>query len=89
MNLNFAILELFFTFSVNVGLESLNTIFGYVSVSCLPYGLVVRISGSHPEGPGSIPGMGSEYCPLLFLLLEIKLAIFLESRIWIYLILHH
>ena len=24
-----------------------------------PFGLVVRISGSHPGGPGSIPGMGS------------------------------
>ena len=24
----------------------------------VPYCLVVRISGSHPEGPGSIPGMG-------------------------------
>ena len=23
-----------------------------------PLGLVVRISGSHPGGPGSIPGMG-------------------------------
>ena len=24
----------------------------------IPYGLVVRISGFHPEGSGSIPGMG-------------------------------
>uniref|UniRef100_A0A0K0G5A0 Uncharacterized protein n=1 Tax=Strongyloides venezuelensis TaxID=75913 RepID=A0A0K0G5A0_STRVS len=24
----------------------------------LPYGLVVRIRGFHPRGPGSIPGMG-------------------------------
>jgi hypothetical protein len=24
----------------------------------LPYGLVVRITGFHPVGPGSIPGMG-------------------------------
>ena len=24
----------------------------------LPFGLVVRISGFHPEGPGSIPGVG-------------------------------
>ena len=28
------------------------------SVSCLPGGLVVRIRGSHPRGPGSIPGLG-------------------------------
>ena len=34
----------------------------------LPYGLVVRISGSHPEGPGSIPGMGSVvFFPCFFL----------------------
>lgn len=25
----------------------------------LPYGLVVRIRGFHPRGPGSIPGMGN------------------------------
>ena len=25
----------------------------------IPYCLVVRISGSHPGGPGSIPGMGT------------------------------
>ena len=25
----------------------------------IPYCLVVRISGFHPEGPGSIPGMGT------------------------------
>ena len=25
----------------------------------IPYCLVVRISGFHPEGPGSIPGMGN------------------------------
>ena len=25
----------------------------------LPYGLVVRIRGSHPRGPGSIPGVGT------------------------------
>ena len=24
-----------------------------------PYGLVVRISGFHPDGPGSIPGVGT------------------------------
>ena len=26
------------------------------------YGLVVRISGSHPGGPGSIPGNGILFC---------------------------
>ena len=25
----------------------------------IPFGLVVRMPGSHPGGPGSIPGMGS------------------------------
>ena len=25
----------------------------------LPYGLVARIAGFHPAGPGSIPGMGN------------------------------
>lgn len=24
----------------------------------IPYGLMVRIFGFHPDGPGSIPGMG-------------------------------
>ena len=28
----------------------------------LRYGLVVRISGSHPGGPGSIPGNGRHFC---------------------------
>ena len=28
---------------------------------CLPYGLVVRISGFHPDGPGSIPGVGTMF----------------------------
>ena len=28
------------------------------------YGLVVRISGSHPGGPGSIPGNGNLFPPL-------------------------
>ena len=27
-------------------------------ISNLRYGLVVRIAGSHPAGPGSIPGNG-------------------------------
>ena len=28
-------------------------------ISDLPYGLVVRIPGFHPGGPGSIPGVGT------------------------------
>ena len=27
----------------------------------LPYGLAVRIPGFHPGGPGSTPGMGTQY----------------------------
>ena len=30
-------------------------------VTGIPYGLVARISGFHPEGPGSIPGMGEYF----------------------------
>ena len=33
---------------------------------CLPYGLVVRIPGFHPGGPGSIPGVGSNCAFILF-----------------------
>ena len=29
----------------------------------VPYGLVVRIRGSHPRGPGSIPGVGTNIFP--------------------------
>ena len=29
-----------------------------VPITVLPFGLVVRIPGFHPGGPGSIPGMG-------------------------------
>ena len=35
----------------------------------LPYGLVVRIPGFHPGGPGSIPGLG------VFLSLSMKYSI--------------
>ena len=31
----------------------------------LPYGLVVRIPGFHPGGPGSIPGVGTIFYPLV------------------------
>ena len=30
-----------------------------IIVSCIPYGLAVRIPGFHPGGPGSTPGMGT------------------------------
>ena len=32
-----------------------------LSPTSLRYGLVVRIAGSHPAGPGSIPGNGNFY----------------------------
>ena len=35
-------------------------------LSCLPYGLAVRIPGFHPGGPGSTPGMGTSNFLLLF-----------------------
>ena len=31
------------------------------TVRPIPYSLVVRISGSHPVGPGSIPGVGTNF----------------------------
>ena len=47
---------------------------GLKFVSChLRYSLVVRICGSHPHGPGSIPGGGTIFCyktVRIFLLLE-------------------
>ena len=30
------------------------------------HGLGVRIAGSHPAGPGSIPGVGTSFCQSLF-----------------------
>jgi hypothetical protein len=44
-------------FSFNGYWLRLNLVIGSMNVS-LPYGLVVRITGFHPVGPGSIPGMG-------------------------------
>ena len=35
-----------------------------------PYGLAVRIPGSHPGGPGSTPGMGNHLFQMLEWLLE-------------------
>ena len=38
----------------------MNDCIGVFSLSAsLPYGLVVRIPGFHPGGPGSIPGVGT------------------------------
>ena len=31
------------------------------AINVLPYGLVVRIPGFHPGGPGSIPGVGNSF----------------------------
>ena len=36
-----------------------NTCIDMGAVEGLPYGLVVRIPGFHPGGPGSIPGVGT------------------------------
>ena len=35
-------------------------------ISPIRYGLVVRIAGSHPAGPGSIPGTGTESFFVIF-----------------------
>ena len=32
-----------------------------IELYIFPYGLVVRIAGSHPAGPGSIPGVGKRF----------------------------
>ena len=40
--------------------HNLNT-YIVVSFCIFPYGLVVRIAGSHPAGPGSIPGVGKRF----------------------------
>ena len=34
------------------------------SLSLFPRGLTARISGFHPGGPGSTPGMGNFFLPL-------------------------
>ena len=36
----------------------------HISLATVRYGLVVRIAGSHPAGPGSIPGNGILFCQL-------------------------
>ena len=35
---------------------------GFTSAVDSSSGLVVRIPGSHPGGPGSIPGVGTNFC---------------------------
>ena len=47
---------------------------GAISIS-LRYGLVVRIAGSHPAGPGSIPGNGTP-----FGLVQLETSIFFVSK---------
>ena len=37
------------------------TLLRVLAIPAIPCGLVVRISGFHPDGPGSIPGMGTFY----------------------------
>ena len=45
-----------------------------------PYGLVVRIPGFHPGGPGSIPGVGrSAFYPFLILLLCVFIKCLVNS----------
>ena len=59
-------LSCFFIFGivllVNMGSKGLKFEFSNTSAAAchLRYGLVVRIAGSHPAGPGSIPGNGSK-----------------------------
>ena len=48
----------------------------------VPFGLVVRISGSHPGGPGSIPGMGTLFsCQAFFFFLSHKGLLILLDQI--------
>ena len=42
-----------------VGIKNNHFIYFNGTYCVIPYGLVVRIPGFHPGGPGSIPGMGS------------------------------
>ena len=44
------------------------------------YGLVVRIPGSHPGGPGSIPGNGNFLVVEIFSILEQNVAESLLAR---------
>ena len=46
------------------------------SISAVPRGLAVRISGFHPGGPGSIPGVGTNCFFLFTLTLSNRVFIF-------------
>ena len=54
-----AVTRIFYSISLRRG-------FCDLKLTSIPYGLVARISGFHPEGPGSIPGMGGSilFCKL-------------------------
>ena len=39
-------------------------------LTSLRYGLVVRIAGSHPAGPGSIPGTGTPFLHIFWLVCD-------------------
>ena len=49
---------------------------------CIRYGLVVRIPGSHPGGPGSIPGVGTNFCchSLIVALVKMKLKLLVHFK---------
>jgi hypothetical protein len=48
-----------FIFNFHMSYKKYEFIFNFHNVvTSLRYGLVVRIPGSHPGGPGSIPGIG-------------------------------
>ena len=65
---------LFSCFAINLLSSFLSCLMFYLHVENfaaiyhLRYGLVVRISGSHPGGPGSIPGNGILFSPQTFML---------------------
>ena len=43
------------------------SLFSQAPPEALRRGLVARISGFHPEGPGSIPGVGTSFLPFFHL----------------------
>ena len=63
---------IFFFFLFQIKKFKINYLFAYY-VSIFRCGLVVRIPGFHPGGPGSIPGTGTTYFifPLLFVLVSL------------------
>ena len=46
----------------------------------LPRGLAVRISGFHPGGPGSIPGVGTKFFSFPLFISSIKQQMFASTR---------